>query len=145
MPVISRNALVSYSASEMFQLVDAIEDYPKFLSWCKQSHILSRDEDEVKATLEIVHSGIHKEFTTFNRLQKDKMIEIRLLNGPFNHLEGFWRFEALDEFASKVSFDLEFEIANKLLDMVFGPVFHKMSDNMVDAFCQRAESIYGKR
>ena len=145
MPVISRSALVHYSAAEMFQLVDAIEDYPKFLPWCKQSHILSRDDDEVRATLEIAYSGAHKQFTTCNRLQKNKMIEIRLLDGPFHHLEGFWRFAALDEQASKISLDMEFEISNKLLSFAFSPVFHKMSESMVEAFCQRAEKIYGKR
>ena len=74
-------------------------------------------DDEVKATVVISHSGLNKAFTTCNRLQKNKMIEMRLLEGPFKHLEGFWRFDILDERACKVSLDLEFEFKNRLIGL----------------------------
>lgn len=142
---ISRSAIVSYTAAEMYALVNAVEDYPQFLPWCADSQVHVRNEDEVKATLVLSWSGMQKSFTTHNRLQKDKMIEIRLIEGPFHHLEGFWRFENLDDKVSKVSLDMEFEFAGKLLSMAIGPLFYQMVNKLVDAFSERAVQLYGNR
>jgi ribosome-associated toxin RatA of RatAB toxin-antitoxin module len=127
----------------MFALVNDIESYPKFLPWCRSARILSRNRDEIRATLEMVKGVIHKSFTTCNRLQQDKMVEIRLLDGPFRRLEGFWRFEALREDACKVSLDLEFEFSNAVLRATLGPVFHQIANSLVEAFCKRAADLYG--
>lgn len=142
---ISRTALVPYSAAEMFALVDNIDAYQEFLPWCKESVVLGREGDEVRGRLSLSKSGIEKSFTTCNRVQKNKMIEMRLVEGPFHHLEGFWRFEALGEQACKVSLDLEFEFSNKLLGLTFGPVFSQITSTLVDAFCKRAVDVYGAR
>ncbi|MBK8163011.1 MAG: type II toxin-antitoxin system RatA family toxin [Gammaproteobacteria bacterium] len=145
MPVINRSALVPYSAAEMYALVDDIETYPQFLPWCRSAREWTRGADEVKASIELHRGGIHKTFTTLNRLQKDKMIEMRLVEGPFHHLEGFWRFETLGAAASRVSLDLEYEFSSHLLRLAIGPVFSQIANTLVDAFCERAAELYGKR
>ena len=144
MPGISKSALVSHTAAEMFALVDDVSSYKEFLPWCGGSEELSRDKDEVKASVMISHSGLNKTFTTLNRLQKNKMIEIKLIDGPFKHLYGFWKFESLSEDACKISLDLEYEFSNMLLGLAIGPVFNQIANSMVDSFCQRAEVIYAK-
>ncbi len=144
MTSIHRNALVSHSADEMFALVDDVERYPEFLPWCQDARVLSRTEDEVRATLVLSRGGVQKSFSTLNRRQPGKMIELRLLEGPFRHLEGFWRFEALGEQASKISLDLDFEFKNRMIGLVVGPVFNPVADSLVDAFCKRADTLYGK-
>ncbi|NOX75081.1 MAG: type II toxin-antitoxin system RatA family toxin [Gammaproteobacteria bacterium] len=144
MPRISKNALVPYSAARMYALVDDIAAYPEFLPWCGGSTEINRDDDEVEATIVIAHSGLQKSFTTRNRLQKNKMIEISLVDGPFRHLHGFWRFDALAEDACKVSFDLEYEFSSRLVGMALGPVFSQIANALLDAFCQRARSEYGQ-
>lgn len=145
MPVISKSALVPYSAAEMFALVNDIPAYPDFLPWCGDSEILASNEDEIRAKVQLSRSGIKKSFTTLNRLQKDKMIEMRLVEGPFQHLEGFWRFEPLNDMACKVMFDIEFEFSSKILALTVGPVFSQITSTLVDAFTKRAVEIYGKR
>jgi ribosome-associated toxin RatA of RatAB toxin-antitoxin module len=145
MTIVSRSALVAYAASEMYALVDDIKTYPDFLPWCKTATILSRDEDEVRASIELARGGIQKSFTTCNRLQHNKMIEMRLVEGPFRHLEGFWRFDALGERACKVSLDMDFEFSSKLVGMAIGPVFNQIVNSLVDAFCARAVDVYGQR
>ena len=129
----------------MFDLVDDVEAYPEFLQWCQSAAILKRDKDEVTAKLVLSKGSIRKEFTTRNRLMPGKMIEIRLVNGPFHHLEGFWRFEVLREDACKISLDLDFEFTSRLVGMVTGPVFSQVANTLVDAFCSRAGEIYGKK
>jgi ribosome-associated toxin RatA of RatAB toxin-antitoxin module len=144
MAVIAKSALVNHSAAEMFALVDDVSSYADFLPWCGGSEEISRSEDEVCASVVIAHSGLNKAFTTQNRLHKHKMIEMSLVNGPFKHLHGFWRFESLGDDACKVSLDLEYEFSNRLISMVVGPVFNQIANTLVDSFCQRAEVIYGR-
>jgi ribosome-associated toxin RatA of RatAB toxin-antitoxin module len=145
MPSVNKSALVPYSASQMYDLVDKISDYPNFLPWCGGAEEISRSDDEVEASVTISHSGLNKSFTTRNRLQKNKMIEMELVNGPFKHLHGFWKFEALSDTACKVSLDLEYEFSNKLLSLAIGPVFSQVANTMVDSFCQQANRVYSDK
>lgn len=145
MPIVQRQAIVPYSAEEMYNIVNNVAEYSKFLPWCRSSEVHSQTEDEVHATLELARGGLHKSFTTCNRLQKNKLIEIRLVNGPFEHLEGFWRFQPIDETSSQVFFDLEFRFKGKIANFAFGPIFQQISNSLVDAFCKRARDLYGER
>jgi ribosome-associated toxin RatA of RatAB toxin-antitoxin module len=143
MTTIHKSALVPYSAEQMYTLVDDIPAYPEFLPWCSGSKEINRGENEVEASLDIAHSGVHKSFTTRNHLEINKTIEMQLVKGPFKHLNGIWRFEPLGDAGSKVMLDLEFEFSNKLLGMTFGPLFSKIASSLVDAFIQRAQKVYG--
>lgn len=146
MPLISRNALVPYTVEEMYELVEDIESYPEFLPWCRSTEVLERNECEVSASIEIAKGALHKSFTTRNRHQKNKIIEMRLVKGPFKHLEGFWRFDTLKNAqASKISLDLDFEFENKLIAMAVGSIFNQIANTMVDAFTKRAVEVYGER
>src|SRR5580704_8649383 len=97
MTIIKRSALVPYSARQMFELVNSIEDYPRFLPWCNSSSLESKSEKEVVASLEIVWKGIHKNFTTHNELTPFKCIKISLVKGPLRQLDGIWKFHNLGE------------------------------------------------
>jgi len=139
---INRSIVVAYTPAQMYHLVNTVEEYPEFLPWCVSSDVLHRDDDEVHATLVVSGAGLHKSFTTHNRLQKDKMIEIRLIDGPFQHLEGLWRFDAENGTECRVSLDMEFEFAGGLLNFAFGPIFYQMANSLVDGFATRAEHVY---
>ena len=142
MHTLKRNAIVPYSARQMYELVNMIEEYPRFLPWCNRSEIISRTDSEVIASLEISWKGISKQFTTRNKLYPHEKIEISLVNGPLKRLDGVWKFEALDEFASKVILDLEFEFTGHFVDMIFQPIFQHIANTLVDAFCKRAQELY---
>lgn len=141
MTVVKKSRDVPFTCQQMYELVNDIDTYHEFLPYFTSSTVHHRDESEVQATLNISAGGISKSFTTKNRLQPNKMIEMRLVEGPFNHLEGFWRFDETQNGCSVV-FDLEFEFAGRMFSMLLGPVFEQVADKMVDSFCERAESIY---
>jgi len=141
---VNKTAIVPHSAAQMYALVNNIEAYPEFLPHCSASEILSANEDEIKASLTLEWGGVKKSFSTCNRLQKDKMIEVRLEEGPFKHLEGYWRFESLSDEACKIIFDLEFEIAGAIFSAMFGPIFQQIMAKLVDAFVERAKTIYAE-
>lgn len=143
MTIVKRSRVVPYTCEQMYDLVNNVESYGEFLPYFSKSIVHHRDEDEVQATLVITAAGMNKSFTTRNRLQANKMIEIRLVDGPFSHLEGFWRFDEVDE-GCHISFDLEFDFAGRMFSMLLGPVFEQVCDKMVDAFCSRAETLHAK-
>lgn len=144
MPTIQETLEVPYNVAEMYELVNRIEAYSEFLPWCTESRIVSRDEDTVKACLTLRGGGISKSFTTSNRLQKDKMIMISLVNGPFRHLEGFWSFEPTQN-GCRVRLNLDFEFTSHFLVLAFSPVFEQIAQSLIRAFSERAQHVYGKR
>ncbi len=141
MTVVKKSRSVPYTCEQMYNLVNDVERYAEFVPYFAKSQVHHRDEDEVQATLSITAGGMSKSFTTRNRLQANKMIEIRLVDGPFSHLEGFWRFDETQE-GCLISFDLEFQFAGRMFSMLLGPVFEQITDKMVDAFCDRAKQLY---
>jgi len=140
-----REAIVPYSAQEMFALVGAVEDYQHFLPWCSHSARQQKTADEAIASVTISKGALRKTFSTHNLLQQGKMIEMRLVDGPFKHLHGFWRFDPIGERGSKISLDLEFQFTNKLIEFAVGPVFTTITGEMVRSFQRRAEQVYGRR
>lgn len=141
MPIIKREKTVPYSPQQMFDLVNGVEDYPKFVPYCKSAILLSQTEDEQHAQLEFSKGALHKSFTTCNRLQINKMIHVRLVDGPFERLEGFWQFDETPE-GCHIMLNMEFEFSNKWVGMMFGPVFNTVTNTLVDVFCERAKQIF---
>lgn len=143
MYTLKRNAIVPYTAKQMFELVNAIEDYPRFLPWCTQSKIIRQSDEEIVASLHVSWKGFHKDFTTRNELFPHEKMRIHLVSGPLQRMEGVWEFQMLDQHACKVSLDLEFAFAGGLIDRFFQPVFRHIANTLVDAFCKRAAELYG--
>ena len=137
-------ALVPYSVDNMFALVSNIGDYPKFLPWCQSIILHSQTESEVVATIKMGGAGLKQAFTTTNIIKPHHWIKMRLLKGPFSHLQGDWQFRPLGKEGCKISLNLEFDISNRLLKMSLGPVFTKIANTLVDAFVKRANKLYGK-
>ncbi len=144
MKKISRTALQPYSARQMFELVNDVTRYPEFLPWCSKGEILQHGDNEMIASVHIHKGPVRQQFTTRNRMMPDERIEMTLMDGPFKHLQGQWRFIPLAEDACKIEFDIEYEVAGGLFGKLLAPVFEQIATTLVDAFCQRARSEYGK-
>ncbi len=127
----------------MYELVNAIEDYPKFLNWCVSSYILKETSNEITASIEINKSGLIHSFTTLNKLKPYELIEMDLMDGPFKRLSGKWKFAPLGKNATKICLDLEFVFESKILDLALAPTFKKITNSQLDAFVTRAKKIYG--
>lgn len=142
MKKIEKQALVPYSAEQMFRLVDDIEAYAEFLPWCSQSRVVERGSDSVQGELTIQYHALNQSFVTQNRNTPYQKIEMQLVEGPFRHLSGVWQFVPLGDAGCKVELLLQFEFESRLLDMTVGAVFGKLANSLVDAFSQRAKEIY---
>ncbi|MBA5688708.1 type II toxin-antitoxin system RatA family toxin [Rugamonas apoptosis] len=143
MAVVHKTVFLGYSAQQMFDLVAAIEDYPKFLPWCGAVEIKERSEETVVASLAIHYRGVRQSFTTSNVNTPPSTIKMRLVDGPFKALDGVWNFKPLRDDACKVELDLHYEFSSAILEQLIGPVFGVIANSMVDSFCKRAETVYG--
>lgn len=139
---VERSALVNYSAAQMFDLINDIEAYPQFMDGCVGAKILARGDDWLEARLELSKAGVSQSFVTRNQLQPPHSMSMNLVDGPFKYLRGVWRFTPLGEQACKVTFELEFELQNRLLGMAVGKLFETVTNKQVDALCTRAKQVY---
>ena len=143
MQCVKKSVLVEYSAMQMYELVDRVEDYPRFLPWCAGARVLDLRPDGKTARLDIDYHGVRTSFTTDNANTPGALIVVTLKDGPFRHLHGEWRFLALRADACKVSLDMSYEFSSGVLDRVIGPVFNHIATTFIDAFVRRAQTVYG--
>lgn len=145
MPTVKRSARVPYTTEQMFDLVNDVEQYPKFLHWCRGARIDSIQGNTVEATLDIGVLGFHQSFRTRNTLKRPERIGLDLVSGPFRRLRGEWRFAAVPEQGSDISLTLTFEVRLSPFGLVFTRVFEELASSQMTAFVERATVIYGTR
>jgi ribosome-associated toxin RatA of RatAB toxin-antitoxin module len=143
MAVVEKSVLIARSASQMFELVDRVEDYPKFLPWCGGTELIARTETMTAARIHIDYRGIKAQFATENPKEVPLWMNIHLREGPFRRLDGGWRFTPLGDVGCKVEFRLHYEFSSKMLERVLGPVFNHIVGTFVDLFIKRAHEVYG--
>lgn len=143
MAIVEKSVLVGHSAAKMYALVEDVEAYPQFLPWCSGAEVRRLDTHRAVATLHVNYHGLRQRFTTENRMDEASLIEIKLVHGPFQHLDGFWRFVPLAEQACKIEFRLSYELSGKLMEKLAGPVFSHIANTFVEVFVKRAAAIYG--
>ncbi len=148
---VKKSILLWYSPHEIYTLVIAIEDYPRFLPWCEKVDVVARDEQGPTARLHLAYAGVRHAFTTRNVHRLDESVHIGLVDGPFSLLDGTWRFVALalpagdERKACKIEFEMRYAFSNGPLEMLISPVFDRIANTFVDAFVKRAEQVYGPR
>jgi len=142
MAEINRSALVRFSAKQMFDLVNDVSAYPDFIPGCAASEVHDASDGHMQASLQVAKGGIQKWFTTHNTLSSPHLIEMKLVDGPFRYLKGYWEFNSLAEDACKVNLKLDFEFSSGVLDAAFSKIFQQLVAGMVNAFVMRAKEVY---
>jgi ribosome-associated toxin RatA of RatAB toxin-antitoxin module len=140
--VIERSAIVTYTAAQMFALVNDVGRYPEFLPWCIGAGVADESDTQRLASVTIARGPLRMEFTTRNTLVRDSQILMNLVDGPFRNLTGEWHFNAIGERGSRVSFRVEFEFKNRLIAAALSSAFEALCSTIVDAFVARAQRVY---
>ena len=146
MPKASVKRLIECSKDQLVDLVLGIEKYPDFVPFCLDAHVYERN-NEGNLTLIIADLTIgkgpfkdtYKSDVKFDK--KENKIEVTNIGGPLNHLENTWYFKD-HENGTEISFDIDFEIENKFLNIVMTKSFQFGLDKIADAFQKRAETLY---
>lgn len=145
MTEISKTAVVPYTPSEMYALVNDIESYPVFLPWCTAAKISNKKDESLIATLSLAMGKIKQSFTTENTMREGSRIDMRLIEGPFKHLTGYWKFNPEDEQSCHIQLHMNYEFKNKIIKYTLGKMFYTVMNTLVESFVQRAQQVYGGR
>ena len=138
-----KEAIVTYSAEKMYLLVNDLPAYPDFVVGCVAGEVLAKSQVEMLGRLTFSQYGFHYSITTKNKLEYPTRIYLELVDGPFTSLSGQWRCIACGQSGCKVSLTLDFTFSNSALDMLFRPVFQRVSRELVNTFVRRADEVYG--
>ncbi len=148
MPKASIKRNINCSKKDLIELVLNIEEYPKFIPYCLNAHIY-KDESEsnfqyIEADLTIgkgPFKDTYKSDVKFDK--KESIIYVKNIEGPLKYLENKWKFDQKENF-TEVTFDLDFELKNKLLNIFMNKSFKYGLDKIADAFQDRAEKLFNK-
>ncbi len=133
----------------MYDLVADVASYPKFLPWCAAARIRSRTEQDQGAS-EVMLADLVISFKVFRErfgsrvvlYPNDQKIETAYIDGPFKYMESTWSFKDV-EGGVEVTFFVDFEFKNAILQGIIGVVFNEAMQRIVRAFERRADALYG--
>ncbi|MFK7840367.1 MAG: type II toxin-antitoxin system RatA family toxin [Bdellovibrionales bacterium] len=133
-----------YSAQQMFDLVEAVDEYDQFAPWCVASRINSRESDSVfYADLVVGYKMFRERFSSKVITERPDKIYIEYLKGPLKQLKNYWQFIEQPDGSCIIDFSVEFEFKNSALQGIAKVFFKEVIDRMVDAFEARAKDVYG--
>ncbi|WP_170586458.1 type II toxin-antitoxin system RatA family toxin [Ruegeria arenilitoris] len=148
MPTHSETRHLPYTAQQMYDLVADVAKYPEFLPWCAAARIrrtyAAGEAQVMEADLVISFKVFRERFGSRVTLYPEqKKINTEYLDGPFKYMKSDWHFEDAPEGGCNVSFHVDFEFKNAVLQGIIGVVFNEAMHRIVRAFEQRAASLYG--
>ncbi|MDR5652895.1 type II toxin-antitoxin system RatA family toxin [Ruixingdingia sedimenti] len=149
MPTHKETRALPYTARQMYDLVADVARYPEFLPWNAAARIRSRtprpDGSEVmEADLVISFKVFRERFGSRVTLWPEQMkIDTEYLDGPFKYMRSNWSFRDLPQGGCEVTFFVDFEFRNAILQGIIGVVFNEAMQRIVRAFETRAKALYG--
>ena len=148
MPKASIKRNINCSKKDLIDLVLNIEEYPKFIPYCLNAHIY---KDESVGNFQYIEADLtigkgpfkdtYKSDVKFDK--KESIIYVKNIEGPLKYLENKWKFDQKENF-TEVTFDLDFELKNKFLNIFMNKSFKYGLDKIADAFQNRAEKLLNK-
>ncbi len=146
MPQASVKRLIQIEKKKLIDLVLDIDEYPNFIPYCINSKVYERNvkgEDiYIIADLTIgkgIFKDTYKSDVRFNK--KEDTIYVTNIDGPLKYLENRWYFNQKGNM-TEVSFDVDFELKNKFLNILMNKSFTYGLNKIADAFQNRAEELF---
>lgn len=149
MPRFGTTRRVRHRASDMFQLVADVEQYPAFVPLCERLVVRKREEfgeghTVLVADMTVAYKIFRETFTSRVRLDRPALaIFVEYLDGPFSSLENRWRFAPTGETTCDIEFFIDYEFRSRALGVMMGSVFETAFKRFALAFEKRADEIYG--
>ena len=146
MPKASVKRLIECKKDQLIDLVLDIEKYPEFVPFCLDSHVYEKNKEGnltlIIADLTIGKGPFKDTYKSDVKFDKENStINVTNIGGPLNHLENNWKFNEMKG-GTEISFDIDFEIENKFLNVLMSKSFKFGLNKIADAFQRRAEDLY---
>ena len=123
-----------------------IEKYPKFVPWCLNGKIYNKivkeNNIEITADLTIGKSFFNETYKSFVIYDKSAdSIHVTNIDGPLKYLDNKWFFKQAGN-NSEVDFRVDFELKNKVLNVLMSKSFDIGLKKIADAFEKRAIELF---
>ena len=146
MPSASIKKEIPCSKENLIKMVLDIEKYPEFVPWCIEGKIHTKRGKgniiEIIADLTIGKSFFNETYKSFVVYDKSSdSIHVTNMDGPLKHLENKWFFTQKGE-NSEVDFHVDFELKNKILNMLMTKSFDVGLKKIANAFEKRASDLF---
>ena len=146
MPKASVKRLIECKKEDLINLVLDIEKYPEFVPFCYAAKIYdtSEKDNQIKiiADLTIGKGPFKDTYKSDVRYNKNEdIIFVTNIDGPLNHLENKWYFIQKKE-NTEISFDINFEIENRFLNIIMEKSFQFGLNKIADSFQKRANDLF---
>ena len=148
MPKASVKRLIECNKEQLINLVLDIEKYPTFIPYCLDAKVYKKKEQGdlilIVADLTIgkdPFKDTYKSDVRYNK--KESSIYVTNIDGPLKRLDNKWHFTQENN-ATEISFDVDFELKNKFLNIVMTKSFQYGLDKIADAFQERANKLFNK-
>ena len=146
MPFASIKKKIPCSKENLIKMVLDIEKYPEFVPWCLNGKIHNKNDKgnkiEITADLTIGKSFFNETYKSFVIYDKSlDLIHATNINGPLKHLENKWFFKQVGS-NSEVDFYIDFELKNKILNLLMIKSFNIGMKKIADAFEKRAVELF---
>jgi len=146
MPKASVKRLIECKKEDLINLVLDIEKYPEFVPFCYAAKIYETSEKDnqikIVADLTIGKGPFKDTYKSDVRYNKNEdIIFVTNIDGPLNHLENKWYFIQKKE-NTEISFDINFEIENRFLNIIMEKSFQFGLNKIADSFQKRANDLF---
>ena len=146
MPKASVKRLIECNKKQLVDLVLDIENYPKFVPYCLEATVYEKKEEEnlilIIADLTIGKGPFKATYKSDVKFDKNTdTIQVTNIEGPLKYLDNKWVFLNKGSY-TEISFDIDFEIENKFLNIVMTKSFQYGLDKIADSFQKRANDLY---
>ena len=149
MPKASVKRLIECKKDDLIKLVLDIEKYPEFVPFCFDAKVYeNKNEDNLTKIIADLTIGKGPFKDTYKSdvkyIKKDDIILVKNIDGPLKYLDNKWQFVKIGKLTA-VSFDVDFELKNKFLNILMTKSFKYGLDKIADAFQKRAEELFNNR
>jgi len=138
MTLIKYEGIASCPPNQLFRLINLVEHYPKFLSWCKEVRINNRSPNTIQATISVHKYGFQFYCPFTYTLRSKNEITVSLPSGgPFSTVSGLWRFQGFNN-ETKFSFELQLDYKDSWwINFIIIPILKAEIRNVIKSFEKR--------
>ena len=132
---------INIDIETIFNLINDIENYPNYLPWCTDTEVKQQSDTVIIGKIYISKSLIKWNFSTKNSINKNKSIDLKLVDGPFDDFNGRWLFTRIDDNNTKVSLEMNYKFKSTIIELSIEPIFTSIMNSILQSFIQEAFKI----
>ena len=149
MPKASVKKLIECNKKQLIDLVLDIENYPSFIPYCLDSKVHEKKEKKdiilIIADLTIGKGPFKATYKSDVKFYKSTdTIHVTNIKGPLKHLDNRWTFIEKND-CTEISFNIDFEIENKFLNIIMNKSFQYGVEKIADSFQERANDLFNEK